>query len=115
MTNAITSENITPGTSERSLLEEQEKQTWKFAIDILPIENREDKLSYITNLSIITRRISNSDLNKLGMKNRSGSYYIGVPEWKKNFLLQQARDDGCAFDSDREQQGHINWFLMVVV
>jgi hypothetical protein len=35
-------------------LNSQEQQTQKFAIDLLPIHDRSDKFSYITNLSLVT-------------------------------------------------------------
>jgi MoxR-like ATPase len=37
---------------------EKEKQSAKFSIDIIPIEDKEDKLSYFTNMSILSKELA---------------------------------------------------------
>gem|GEM_PF-5958414 len=51
--------------TQNQVQEVKEQQNGKFAIDLLPIENKEDKFSYMTNLSIIRRDTSNTVLHKL--------------------------------------------------
>jgi hypothetical protein len=43
-----------PQNTTSGLPEQQEQSTQRFSIDLLPIENQEDKFSYISNLSIIS-------------------------------------------------------------
>lgn len=54
--------------TQNQVQEVKEQQNGKFAIDLLPIQNKEDKFSYMTNLSILSW-LDRSKLRNLGILN----------------------------------------------
>jgi len=105
--------------TQNQVQEVKEQQNGKFAIDLLPIENKEDKFSYMTNLSIIRRDTSNTVLHKLWIINESGyQNYAYIPNWKKRFLIEQSKKNWMPFSSsgngmDLQRDKFLNLWLLV--
>ncbi len=79
--------------------EHKEQQSAKFSIDLLPIQNREDKFSYMTNLSLI----QNCDLNNLTKLWMTGNINrIKFTGSKNEFLITQLNTVWVEKDSSDE-------------
>lgn len=79
--------------------EAQEQQKGKFAIDLLPIQNKEDKFSYMTNLSILSW-LDKQKVTNLGILNHNSEYASinNHANYGMKFFAAQRRKNGYTGD-----------------
>jgi hypothetical protein len=82
----MTTTQPTPTPETTQIPEQQETPTNKLSITLLPIENKEDKFSYITNKSIFSNLTEYSEIEKLKIINHTSNNnkYLSNEQSKTN-------------------------------